>query len=136
MMAEKKYKYDEECRYAESDEWVRFDRGVARVGITDYAQSQLSDIVFVEFPHVGSQVEAGQAFGVVESVKAVSDLIAPISGEIVEVHGALEETPEVVNEDPYGQGWLVAIAPEDLDALDALMSVDEYRAYVKSRAGE
>lgn len=135
-MAAKSYNIPEDYRYSESDEWIRLDGAIARVGITDYAQAELSDIVFVELPAAGTQVEAGEAFGVVESVKAVSDLFAPVSGEVVEVHESLEEHPEWVNEEPYGRGWIVGIAPEDLDSVDGLLSPEEYQAYVKERSGK
>jgi glycine cleavage system H protein len=135
-MTAKAYEIPDDCSYSESDEWVRVENGVARIGITDFAQSQLSDIVFVELPEVGSQIEQGQPFGVVESVKAVSDLLAPISGEIVEVNRALEEHPERVNEEPYGRGWLVAVAPEDLEALEALLNPAQYRKSVEERSAE
>jgi glycine cleavage system H protein len=135
MMAAKTYNFPDDCLYTESDEWVRIDGATARIGITDYAQSELSDIVFVELPEVGSQVEAGQAFGVVESVKAVSDLVAPLSGEVVEVHSGLEEHPEWINEEPYDRGWIIAIEPEDIDAVDALLSCDDYRERVEERSG-
>ncbi len=133
-MTEQTLKFPEDCRYSESDEWVRVDGTVARIGVSDYAQFELSDVVFVELPEVGARLEAGEAFGVVESVKAVSDLIAPISGEVVEVNEALDEHPEWVNEDPYGSGWILAIAPEDSAAIGGLLSAEEYRASVKSRA--
>jgi glycine cleavage system H protein len=135
-MTAKRYEIPDDCWYTESDEWVRVEDGVARIGITDYAQSQLSDIVFVELPERGAQVEAGQPFGVVESVKAVSDLIAPISGEIVEVHAGLEEHPEWLNEEPYGRGWIVAIQPEDLESVESLMGPDPYRKSVEERSAE
>ena len=135
-MAAKTYQIPDDYRYTESDEWIRLDGSVARVGITDYAQSELLDIVFVELPQVGTQVEAGEPFGVVESVKAVSDLYAPVSGEIVEVHATLEDHPEWVNEDAYGRGWIIGIAPEDLDAIDGLLSPEDYQAYVKERSGK
>ena len=134
-MAGKTYEIPDDCRYAKSDEWIRLDGTVARVGITDYAQSELSDLVFVELPEVGTQVEAGEPFGVVESVKAVSDLLAPVSGEVVEVHENLEEHPEWLNEDPYGRGWIIGVAPEDLDAVDSLLSPEAYRTWVKERSG-
>jgi glycine cleavage system H protein len=136
MAADHDYEIPEDCHYTESDEWVRVDGQVVRVGITDYAQSELNDIVFVELPETGSQLEVGQAFGVVESVKAVSDLLAPIAGEVTEVHARLSEHPEWLNEDPYGRGWIIAITPEDLDALDGLLSAAEYRAHVKARSGK
>jgi glycine cleavage system H protein len=132
-MSKKSYEYREDCRYTESDEWVRFEDGVALVGVTDYAQSALSDVVYVELPSPGTQLAQGQNFGVVESVKAVAELYAPIAGEIVRVNGALEERPELVNEDPYEQGWIVALAPEDLDSIEQLMSAEQYRAHVEAR---
>jgi glycine cleavage system H protein len=135
-MADHEYEIPLDCHYTESDEWVRVDGALVRVGITDYAQSELNDVVFVELPETGSQLEAGQAFGVVESVKAVSDLLAPIAGEVTEVHGRLSEHPEWLNEDPYGRGWIIAITPEDLEALDGLLSPAAYRAHVKARAGK
>ena len=134
-MAVQTYEFPEDCRYTESDEWIRVDGTQARIGLTDYAQSELSDIVFVELPQVGSQIEAGETFGVVESVKAVSDLIGPVSGEVVAVHEALDEHPEWINEDPYDRGWIVAIAPEDLEATDSLLSAAQYRKYVEERSG-
>lgn len=133
-MAGKEYEFPDDCHYTQSDEWVRVDGTVARIGITDYAQSELSDIVFVELPEVGTQVETGDSFGVVESVKAVSDLFAPVPGEIIERNEGLEENPEWLNEDPYGQGWIVAIEVEDLDALDNLMSAEAYQKYVEERS--
>jgi glycine cleavage system H protein len=135
-MADHEYEIPDDCHYTESDEWVRVDGALVRVGITDYAQSELNDVVFVELPETGSQLEAGQAFGVVESVKAVSDLLAPIAGEVTEVHSRLSEHPEWLNEDPYGRGWIIAITPEDLEALDGLLSPAAYRAHVKARAGK
>jgi glycine cleavage system H protein len=135
-MADRDYEIPDDCQYTESDEWVRVDGTLVRVGVTDYAQSELNDIVFVELPETGRQLEKGEAFGVVESVKAVSDLLAPLAGEIAEVHGRLSEHPEWLNEDPYGRGWIIAINPEDLEAVDGLMSAEEYRAHVKARAGK
>lgn len=135
-MAAKTYDIPDDCRYAKTDEWIRLDGTVGWVGITDYAQSELSDIVFVELPEVGTQLEAGEVFGVVESVKAVSDLHSPVSGEIIEVHQNLEEHPEWINEDPYERGWIISIAPDDLDAIDGLRSPEDYRAYIKERSGK
>ncbi|MEX2208440.1 MAG: glycine cleavage system protein GcvH [Myxococcota bacterium] len=135
-MSDHDYKIPEDCHYTESDEWLRVDGATVRIGITDYAQSELNDIVFVELPERGTQLEAGRTFGVVESVKAVSDLIAPIAGEVVEIHSKLSEHPEWLNEDPYGRGWIIAITPEDIDELDRLLSAAEYRAHVKARSGK
>src|SRR4030095_10066644 len=116
-----------DCHYTESDEWVRVDGALVRVGITDYAQSELNDVVFVELPEAGSQTEAGQAFGVVESGKAVSDLLAPIAGEVTEVHGRLSEHPEWLNEDPYGRGWIIALTPGGLEAQELSARADRRR---------
>jgi glycine cleavage system H protein len=135
-MADKTYEIPDDCRYARTDEWIRIDGTTGRTGVTDYAQSELSDIVFVELPEIGTQVEAGEVFGVVESVKAVSDLVAPVTGEIVDVHTALGDHPEWVNEDPYGRGWMVLLAPDDLDEVDSLLSPEEYGAFVEERAGK
>jgi glycine cleavage system H protein len=134
-MADKIYDIPPDCSYTRSDEWVRVDGDAVRIGVTDYAQSELSDVVFVELPDVGSQIEADEPFGVVESVKAVSDLLAPLSGEVTEVNEGLDETPEWVNEEPYGRGWLIVVIPEDLDVIDDLLSPEAYRAYVEERTG-
>jgi glycine cleavage system H protein len=134
-MASKQYAFPDDCRYTETDEWVRADGRTLRVGITDYAQSELSDVVFVELPEVGAQVQEGEAFGVIESVKAVSDLYAPCSGEIAAINSALAENPEWVNEDPYERGWIVEITSDDLEPLDRLMTAKEYRDRVEERSG-
>ncbi len=133
-MTEQTLEFPENCWYSESDEWARVDGAIVRIGVSDYAQFELSDVVYVEVPEIGAALEAGQTFGVVESVKAVSDLIAPISGKVVDVNDGLDEYPEWVNEDPYGRGWIIAIAPEDPDAIVALLSAEAYRAQASSRA--
>lgn len=122
-----------ELKYAKSDEWVKIEGGVATLGISDYAQDALNDIVFVELPEVGKQVGAGEAFGSVESVKAASDLITPVGGEILEVNSALEDAPETLNADPYGKGWIVKIKVSDDSGLGGLMDADAYAAYCESR---
>ncbi len=134
-MSEKTYEFRDDRHYTESDEWIRIDDGVAFVGLTDYAQSELSDVVFVELPDVGTQLEPGQGFGVVESVKAVADLYAPVAGEVVRVNAALEEAPELVNDEPYDKGWLIALQPEDYDSIDELLTPVDYTAHVEARAG-
>ena len=106
------YEIPQDCRYAKTDEWIRVGGTTARIGISDYAQSELSDIVFVETPEVGSQIQVGEAFGVVESVKAVNDLVAPMSGLVVQINEDLEEHPEFVNEEPYDRGWIIEIKVE------------------------
>ncbi len=127
--------YPGDLRYTREHEWAKVEGDRARVGITHYAQDQLGDVVFVELPKVGTRVRQMQAFGVVESVKAVSDLFAPLSGEVVEVNAALAERPELVNQDPYGAGWMIVIAMADPSELDQLMSAADYEAYLKSAGG-
>ncbi|WP_313691876.1 glycine cleavage system protein GcvH [Halorarum halobium] len=117
-------------RYRESHEWISTD-APHRVGISDFAQDELGDVVFVELPEVGETVEAGAEFGVVESIKAVSDLYAPISGEVTAVNEALFDEPELVNEDPFGDGWMLEIDPADGDDLDALLPAEEYREQIE-----
>lgn len=126
-------KFPAELRYSEHDEWARVEEDEVITGITDYAQDQLSDIVYVELPEVGDQFDKGEPYGVVESVKAASDVYMPASGEIVEVNLELEDTPEIVNEDPYGKGWFVRIRPAELADLDELMDAEAYRAHVEAR---
>ncbi|WP_328610131.1 glycine cleavage system protein GcvH [Amycolatopsis sp. NBC_00345] len=121
----------EELRYTEEHEWVATREGsVVRVGITEYAQDQLGDVVFVDLPEVGRQVGAGDGFGEVESTKSVSELFAPVDGEIVAVNGAVAESPELINSDPYGEGWLVEIRLDDPAGLDALLEAEAYQALI------
>jgi glycine cleavage system H protein len=126
-------KYPEDLKYAESDEWVRIQGDTATVGLSDYAQDALNDIVYLELKEVGTALAAGEAFGEVESVKAASDLILPIGGEIIEVNSALEDEPEIINSDPYGEGWLVKIKVTDESPLDDLMDAKKYKAYNDKR---
>ena len=130
------YEYPANLRFSQEDEWGRLETDRVTVGITDYAQGQLGDIVFVELPEVGRSIEKGEPFGVIESVKAVSDLYSPVSGEIVEVNTDLTDRPEQVNEDCYGDGWIVVIAVEDEQEYAGLLDADAYRAFVKSRSKE
>lgn len=123
-------RYPEELKYTKEHEWARVEGDRARVGITDYAQGELGDVVFVELPKVGARLRQMQAFGVVESVKAVSDLFAPLSGEVVEVNAALAERPELVNQDPYGAGWMIVIALADPKELDNLLDSRQYQQYL------
>ena len=119
-------------RYTRDHEYIRVEGDTGIVGITDYAQSQLGDVVFVELPTVGQTVEKGGEAAVVESVKAASEIYAPASGEVVEVNGALESTPGTVNEDPAGRGWFMKIRLRDQGELEALMTEEQYREYVAS----
>ncbi|WP_121822606.1 glycine cleavage system protein GcvH [Halostella salina] len=117
--------------YLESHEWAHEDDGTVRIGITDFAQDELGDVVFVEVPDVGDDVTKGDEFGVVESIKAVSDLYSPVSGEVTAVNEELFDAPELVNDDPFGDGWMLAVDPSDPDELDELMSAAEYREQVE-----
>ncbi len=123
--------YPEELRYGKDHEWARDEGdGRVRVGITHYAQQELGDVVFVELPETETTVEKDDGFAVVESVKAVSDIYAPVSGTIVEVNTELETNPELINEDPYGKGWIAVIAVNDPSQLNDLMTAAEYRAHI------
>jgi len=122
--------FPEDLKYTKEHEWVLVEDKVATVGITDFAQDQLGDIVFVELPAVGDKVSKEDAFGVVESVKAVSDIYAPVSGKVLEVNDDLPENPEMVNEDAYGDGWMIKIEMSDPEELQDLMSAAEYEEYV------
>jgi glycine cleavage system H protein len=119
--------------YTKDDEWLRVEGDEATVGITDYAQNALSDIVFVELPSAGETLHAGETFGVVESVKAAADLFAPVSGEVTAVNDALPDTPELVNSDPYGAAWMLRIRLSEKSELDGLMDSAAYQAYCDSR---
>jgi glycine cleavage system H protein len=128
------YDLPDSNRYSKDDEWVREEKdGRVAVGITDYAQQQLGDVVYVELPEVGATYKAGQPFGVIESVKAVSDLYSPITGEVLEVNGELEDAPEKVNEECYGSGWLVAFRPASAAELEGLMDSAAYAAHIAAR---
>lgn len=121
----------EELRYTEDHEWVKLTDGEAQYGITDYAQEELGDIVYIELPAVGEEVEKGDMIGVVESVKTVSDLYAPITGTIKEVNEALEGAPETINEDPYGDGWIVTIEYGDKSEYEYLMDAEEFKLHIE-----
>jgi len=127
--------YPAKLRYTKEHEWAQVEGDRARIGITDFAQDQLGDVVFVELPKVGAPVRQMQGFGVVESVKAVSDLFAPLSGEVVEVNGDLAQHPEKVNQDPYGAGWLIVIKVADAKEVDQLMGAAQYEEYLRTAGG-
>ena len=123
--------YPPDFKFTKDHEWIQFvDDGVGRVGITDFAQKQLGDVVYIDLPDVGAKVKAGQAFGNIESVKAVNELYAPISGEVVEVNANLKTKPEEVNKDPHGS-WMIAIKPSNPNEHGALLSADQYAALTK-----
>lgn len=123
--------YHRELRYSKEHEWAKVEEGGrVRVGITQFSANRLSDVVYVELPQVGSEVSFMQPFGVVESVKAVSDLYAPVSGKVVDVNRTLIEKPELINSDPYGEAWMILVEPRDLSELDQLLDADAYAALV------
>jgi glycine cleavage system H protein len=127
--------FPDELRYTKEHEWARAEgEGRVRIGITDYAQDALGDVVYVDIPEVGTNVKGSQPFGEVESTKSVSDVYSPISGTIVERNPLLDERPELVNEQAYGDGWLVVIEPADPSELDALLDASGYRAFVEQQA--
>ncbi len=124
-------KFPADLKYTKDHEWLRAEGKIAVVGITDHAQDALGDIVFVELPAVGAEVKARGTFGVVESVKAVSDLYAPVSGKVVEVNSALPDAPDAINKDPYGAGWMIKVEMADPKAVDGLMSAADYGKLVQ-----
>ncbi len=131
------YEVREGLYYSKEWTWVKLEDGKARIGITDYAQKQLREVVFAELPSVGDEVVKGEPFGTVESVKSVSDLVAPLSGEIVEVNEEVVDNPQIINEDPYGQGWLIVVSPSNLDEdLKTLMNYEESVEWHKELAKE
>lgn len=120
----------ENLKYTKDHEWAKIEGDVATIGITDYAQGELGDVVFVELPEVGSALNAGDTFGTIEAVKAVADLYAPLSGEVVEINPELESTPEKVNQDPYGDGWMIKIKLSNPGEVDALMDAEKYKELI------
>jgi glycine cleavage system H protein len=124
----------EDNRYAKSHEYVHLEGDVATIGITDYAQKELGDVVFVELPQVGSQLDAADELGSIESVKAVSELFSPVSGEVIEVNEALADNPALVNTDPWGDGWMIRIRVSDPTEIDELMTAEEYDEYIEKES--
>ena len=122
----------EELKYTEEHEWVRIEDNIAVVGITDFAQGELGDIVYLEIDTLDSQIDSNEVFGTVEAVKTVSDLFAPLSGKIISFNDALTDTPELVNSDPYGQGWMVKIEIENQDEIENLLNAEAYASIVQS----
>lgn len=122
----------DDLRYTSDHEWVRLEEGRLRIGITDYAQDALGDVVFVSVPEVGARLESGTAFGEVESTKSVSDVFAPVSGSVVEVNTELADTPQRLNEDPYGEGWICVIEPDSADAFSGLLDAAAYRELIST----
>ena len=125
------FEVPENRKYLESHEWVEVNDGIGKIGITDFAQDELGDVVFVELPSEGDELEQEGDLGVVESIKAVSDLYSPVSGTVTAVNDELESTPELVNEDPFGGGWMLEVELDDEGELDDLLSADEYREQIE-----
>ena len=123
--------YPDDFFYTKDHEWLKIDGGKATVGITDFAQKQLGDVVYVELPQAGAQLEFHQSIGVIESVKAVSDIYSPVSGEVIESNEQLNDSPELVNDDPHGKGWIIRIKIKDDSELDKLMSASEYEKFLE-----
>jgi glycine cleavage system H protein len=126
--------YPEELRYSKDHEWIRIEGDLGRIGVTDYAQNQLGDVVFLELPEVGQALAPGDQFGTVESVKAVSELYSPVAGEVVEVNSDLTAKPELINEDAHGEAWMIVVRIIDPASVDALMDAKAYQAFVESEA--
>jgi len=124
----------EDLRYSKDHEWIRVDGDRGRIGITDYAQNQLGDVVFLELPEVGRTLTVGEQFGTVESVKAVSELFSPVAGEVVEVNSELTAKPELINEDPHGEAWMMVVRITDPATVEALMDAEAYKTFVESEA--
>ena len=123
--------YPREFRYTKEHEWIRVDEEIGTIGITDYAQKELGDIVYVELPKPGEHVAANQSFGTVESVKAVSEIYCPVSGEVTAVNAKLQNNPEMLNSDPHGEAWLIRVRLSNYSEIEKLMSADEYEAYIQ-----
>jgi len=126
-------KVEQGLKYTENDEWIRVEGSIGVIGLTDYAQSALNDIVYVELPDVGATFAKGESFGSVESVKAASDMHVPVGGKVTAINEALQDAPETVNSDPYGAGWFIKIAISDASELDDLMDADAYARYCAER---
>ncbi|EQB63921.1 MAG: Glycine cleavage system H protein [candidate division Zixibacteria bacterium RBG-1] len=122
----------EDRKYTKEHEWVKVDNNIATVGITDYAQGELGDIIFVELPKVGTKVIQMGPFGIIEAVKAVSELFSPITGEVVEINTRLEKDATIINKDPYGEGWIIKVKVADLKQLDALLTPEKYKTLVET----
>ena len=124
--------FPQNLKYTNEHEWIRVEGDMAYVGITDYAQEQLGDIVFVGIPTVGESLEANETFGTIEVVKTISDLFLPVAGEVIEQNESLEENPELVNKDPYGEGWLIKMKPANLKDIEDLLDAEAYKAVINN----
>ena len=123
--------HPENLKYTSEHEWVKIDGNIATIGITDFAQSELGDIIFLEFPETNESFSEGDVFGTIEAVKTVSDLFMPIAGEVLDFNEAIEDTPEIVNEDPYGEGWMIKVKVSNLSDVQELLSADDYTSLIK-----
>ena len=128
--------YPADYRYTQDHEWIKVEGSAGTIGITDYAQGELGDVVFAELPKVGATMKAGESFGTIESVKAVSEIFTPVSGEITEINSKLVDTPEIINKDPHGSAWLVKIRLSDPKEVSALMDAAAYESYIAAQAKE
>jgi glycine cleavage system H protein len=128
--------YPADYRYTKDHEWIKIDGSLGTIGITDYAQHELGDVVFVELPKVGAQIKSGASFGSVESVKAVSDIFSPVSGEVTEINSSLADQPEKINSDPHGAAWLIRIKLDDPNEANSLMDAKAYQTYIDEKAQE
>jgi len=128
--------YPTDYRYTKDHEWIKVDGSTGTIGITDYAQNELGDVVFVELPKVGARVEAGKSFGTVESVKAVSELFCPVSGEVAEINSLLADKPEKINQDPHGAAWLIRVKLSNPNEIASLMDAKAYEAYIATKTRE
>jgi glycine cleavage system H protein len=128
--------YPADYRYTKDHEWIKVEGSAGTIGITDYAQGELGDVVFAELPKVGATMKAGESFGTIESVKAVSEIFTPVSGEITEINSKLVDTPEIINKDPHGSAWLVKIRLSDPKEVSALMDAAAYETYIAAQAKE
>jgi glycine cleavage system H protein len=128
--------YPTDYRYTKDHEWIKVDGSTGTIGITDYAQNELGDVVFVELPKVGARVEAGKSFGTVESVKAVSELFCPVSGEVAEINSLLADKPENINQDPHGAAWLIRVKLSNPNDMASLMDAKAYEAYIATKTQE
>jgi glycine cleavage system H protein len=127
--------FPDDVRYTEQHEWARVEGNVVRVGITDFAQDALGDVVYVDVPEVGAEVQAGEPFGEVESTKSVSDVYAPVTGRVVERNSELADSPQLVNDSPYGDGWMIAIEPTDASEMEGLLDAARYRSFTERESG-
>jgi glycine cleavage system H protein len=125
--------YPDDFFFAESHEWIKIEGDMGTVGVSDFAQKQLGDVVYIELPETGAKFDFHQSFGVIESVKAVSDIYSPVAGEVIEVNSGLNDSPELLNEDPHGNGWIMKIKVKDKSELQKLMSISDYEKYLESQ---